>query len=59
MKPTNYPAKGKDRGKKIKKSGEKRKQKVKGKNAVSLLNTTISKFCFLHMPELRKLIFGI
>ena len=60
MKPTKYPAKGKDRGKKSKKSGEERKQKVNVKTAVSLLNTTtVSKFCFLHMRELHKLIFGI
>ena len=60
MKPTKYPAKGKGRGKKSEKSGEERKQKVKVKTAVSLLNTTTtSKFCFLHMPKLCKLIFGI
>ena len=36
---------------------EKRKQKVKVMTAVSNLNQTmISQFCFLYMPELRKLI---
>ena len=44
-------------GKKSEKRGEERKRQVKVKTAVSLLNPkTISTFCFLHMPELRKLI---
>ena len=47
-------------GKKSEKRGEERKRKVKVKTAVSLLNPkTISKFCFLRMPKLRKLIFCI
>ena len=38
------------------KKGEERKRKVKVKTAVSLLiPKTISIFCFLRMPELRKL----
>ena len=60
MKPTKCPAREKKWGKKSKKRGEERKQKVKFKTAVSLLNPkTISKFCFLPMPKLRKLIFCI
>ena len=45
----------------MKKKGEERKQKVKVKTAtMSLLNPKpISKFCFLCMPKLRKLIFCI
>ena len=39
--------------KKSEKRGEERKGKVKVKTAVSLLNLkTMSKFCFLRMPEL-------
>ena len=52
MKPTKCPA----REKKMRQE----KRKVKVKTAVSLLNPkTMSKFCFLRMPELRKLIFCI
>ena len=48
------------RQEKRKKKEEERKWKVKVKTAGSLLNPkTISKFCFLHMPKLRKLIFCI
>ena len=58
IKPTKCPAREKKmRQEKRKKRGEERKWKVKDKTAVSLLN--LSKFCFLHMPELRKLIFCI
>ena len=58
MKPIKCPAKeNKMRQEKWKKR-EERKWKVKVKTPVSLLNpNTISKFCFLHMPELRKQIF--
>ena len=60
MKPTKCPAREKKWGKKSEKRGEERKWKVKVKTAVSLLNSkTISKFCFLRMPELRKLILYI
>ena len=46
--------------KKSEKRREERKRKVKVKTAVSLLNPkTMSKFCFLRTPELRKLIFCI
>ena len=48
MKPTKCPAREKKWGKKSEKRGEERKRKVK-----------VSKFCFLRMPELRKLIFCI
>ena len=51
MKPCKCPAK--------EKKMRPGKRKVKVKIAVSLLNPKISKFCFLHMPELRKLIFCI
>ena len=45
-------------GEKSEKIREEKKQKVKVKTAVSPLNPkTISKFCFLRMPELRKLMF--
>ena len=44
--------------KRKKRGGEKAKSKIK--TAVSLLNPkTISQFCFLRMPELRKLMFCI
>ena len=60
MKPTKCPAREKKGGKKSQKGGEERKRKVKVKTAVSLLNPKpISKFCFLRMPELRKLMFCI
>ena len=60
MRPTKCPAREKKRGKKSEKRSEERKRKVKVKTAVSLLNSkTISRFCFLHMPELCKLIFCI
>ena len=53
MKPTKCPAREKQKwGKKSEKRGEERKGKVK-----SILNP--SKFCFLRMLELRKLIFCI
>ena len=58
MKPTKCPAREKkNEARKVKKrGGEKAKGKVK--TAVSLLNPkTILKFCFLYIPELRKLIF--
>ena len=57
MKPTKCPAREKkNEARKVKKrGGEKAKGKVK--TAVSLLNPkTILKFCFLYIPELRKLI---
>ena len=55
MKLSKCPAKKKE-ARKVEK-WEKRKQKVKVKTAVSNLNQTmISQFCFLYMPELRKLI---
>ena len=60
MKPTKIMSSKRKKkwGKKSAKRGEERKWKVKVKTAVSLLNPkTVSKFCFLHMPELRKLIF--
>ena len=60
MKPTKCPAREKKGGKKSEKRREERKRKVNVKTAVSLLNPkTISKFCFLRMPELRKVIFCI
>ena len=60
MKPTKCQAKEKKWGKKSEKRGEEKKWKVILKTAVSLLNPkTITKFCFLHMPKLRKLIFCI
>ena len=61
MKPTKCPTRDKKkRGKKSEKRGEQRKRKVKFKTVVSLLNPKpISKFCFLCMPKLRKLIFCI
>ena len=58
MKPTKCPAREKKWGKKSEKRVEERKRKVKVKTAVSLLNPK-TKFCFLRMPELRKLIFYI
>ena len=54
MKPTKCPAKEKQ------KRGEERKRKVTVKTAVNVIfKPKISKFCFLRMPELRKLIFCI
>ena len=50
MKPITYPAREKKWGKKSEKRREERKRKVKVKTA---------QFCFLRMPELRKLIFCI
>ena len=56
MKPTKCPAREKkNEARKAKKRGEERKRKVNVKTAVSLL----CQFCFLRMPELRKLIFCI
>ena len=51
------PSKRKKKGlKKSQKGGEERKRKVKVKSAVSLFNPKpVSKFYFLRMPELRKL----
>ena len=50
----------KNEARKAKKEGMEGKRKVKVKTAVSLLNPkTISRFCFLCMPELRTLIFCI
>ena len=50
------PSKRKKWGKKSQKGGEERKRKVKVKSAVSLFNPKpVSKFYFLHMPELCKL----
>ena len=60
MMPTKFPAKEKKmrQEKKKKRGGEKVKKKMK--TAVSLLNLkTNSKFSFLHIPELWKLIFCI
>ena len=58
MKPTQCPGR-KIEARKVKKR-EERKRNVIVKTAVSLLNPkTISKVCFLCMPELRKLIFCI
>ena len=52
MKPTKCQAREKNEARKERKKGEK-KRKVKVKTAVSPLNPkTISKFCFLCMPEL-------
>ena len=49
MKPAKCPAKEKKMRQGQWKKGEKRKQKVKVKTAVSLLNETIIlQFCFLH-----------
>ena len=62
MKPISCPAKEKKirQEKQKKRGGEERKRKENVKSAVSLLTpTAVSKFCFLHMPELRKLIFCI
>ena len=61
MKPIKCPAREKKKwGKKSEKRREERKRKVNVKTAVSLLNPkTMSKFCFLRMPELRKQIFCI
>ena len=61
MKPTKCPAKEeKMKQEKLKRRGG---EKVKGKSQdyyMSLLNPkTISKFCFMCKPELRKLIFCI
>ena len=47
-------SKGKKMRQEKQKRGEERKQKLKVKTAVTLLNP-ISKFCFLRMSELRKL----
>ena len=56
MKPSKCPAREKKWGKKSQKGGEERKRKVKVKSAVSLFNPKpVSKFYFLHMPELCKL----
>ena len=56
MKPSKCPAREKKWGKKSQKGGEERKRKVKVKSAVSLFNPKpVSKFYFLRMPELRKL----
>ena len=61
MKPTKCPAREKkNEARKAKKEGRRETRKVKVKTAVSLLNPkTISKFCCLRMPELRKLMFCI
>ena len=54
------PRKRKKWGKESEERGEERKWKVILETAVSLLNPkTITKFCFLHMPKLCKLIFCI
>ena len=57
MNPSKCPAREKKKGlKKSQKGGEERKRKVKVKSAVSLFNPKpVSKFYFLRMPELRKL----
>ena len=52
MKPTKCPAREKKRGKKSEKGGQERKQKVKIKSAVSLLNPNTStalttKYCYV------------
>ena len=55
-KPSKCPTKEKKQGKKSKRSREDRKRKVKDEGAGKLARkTTISKCCFLHMPELREL----
>jgi len=60
MKPTKCTAKEKKWSKKSDKRGEERKWKVKVKTAELLLYPkAISEFCFLCMPEIRKLIFCI
>ena len=60
MKPIQCPEQEKKGGKKSEKRGEEKKQKVKVKTAVSLLEPkTTSKFCYSHMSELHKLIFCI
>ena len=57
MKLSKYPAKKKEKEARKVQKWERRKQKVKANTAVSHLNQTmISQFCFLYMPELRKLI---
>ena len=59
MKP-KCPAKEEKGGNKREKRGEERKQKVKVKTVESLSHPkTILEFCFLRMPEIRKLIFCI
>ena len=60
MKPTKCPAREKKmrQEKRKKKGGEKAKSKSQAKTAVSLLNPK-TKFCFLRMPELLKLVFCI
>ena len=60
MKPLNVQQEKEKWSKKSEKRRKERKRKVKVKTAVSLINArTISKFCFLRIPELRKLIFCI
>ena len=57
MKPKQCPAKFKKWSTKDKKRREERKWQVKVKTAVSRLNPKTSlKFCFLHMPDLHKLV---
>jgi len=52
----NAPQKKKKGGKKSKRSGEERKQKVKEEGAGKLSRKKpILKFCFLRMPKLREL----
>ena len=58
MKPTKCPAKEKKRGRKSEKRATERKRKVRVKTAVSLIKPN-TKFCFLRMTELRKIIFCI
>ena len=58
MKPTKCPAREKKMRQEKRKKRE--REKAKNKTAVSLLNPkTLSKFWFLRMPELHKLIFCI
>ena len=60
MKPTKCPAKKKKNKAGKEKEDGRRESEKKMKTAVSLLNLkTNSKFCFLHIPELWKLIFCI
>ena len=58
MKLSKFPAKEKEKeARKVEKWEKRTLQKVEVKTAVSHLNQTmISQFCFLYMPELRKLI---
>ena len=58
MKPTKCPAKEKKRQEKLNKRGGEKVKRIKVKTAGSLLSPK-TKFFFLAMPELRKLIFCV